>query len=254
MGSNKITFINHASALIQLNGVNILTDPVYSRTVSFFLVRLKPPGIPIQQLPPLHHILISHNHYDHLNLRTLRRLRRRHEASILFPRGVARYGKRAGFQHVAELSWWETFVTDGLKITCVPAKHFSGRMLWDHNRSLACGYVIESHGITVYYAGDTAYGEFLKEIAARFSIDVALLPIGAYKPYEWFKNIHMHPKQAVQALLDLRAKHLVPIHWGTFKISDEPRAEPPILLRQEAERLGLGHQVHILDNGESFEF
>lgn len=251
--SNKITFINHATVLVQLDGINILTDPVYSRTVSFFLFRFKPPGLPFEQLPPPHHILISHNHYDHLNLKTLRRLRRAHTPSIIFPRGIAKYGRRTGFSAISELDWWDTFETERLKITCVPAKHFSGRMLWDYNRSLACGYVIQTPRATVYYAGDTAYSDFFKEIAERFSIDVALLPIGAYKPYKWFKDIHMSPERALQAFLDLKAKHLIPIHWGTFKISDEPMAEPPVLLRKEAERLGVEHQVHILDNGEAFE-
>jgi L-ascorbate metabolism protein UlaG (beta-lactamase superfamily) len=118
----------------------------------------------------------------------------------------------------------------------------------------ACGYVIQSDDSTVYFSGDTGYGEFFKEIGTRFSIDLALLPIGAYKPYDWFKEIHLNPYSALQAFLDLKAKHLIPIHWGTFKISDEPIKEPPILLMQEAERRRVNERIHVLDNGESFVF
>lgn len=121
-------------------------------------------------------------------------------------------------------------------------------MLWD--KTPACGYVLKSSDRSIYFSGDTGYGQFLKELGTRFSLDVALLPIGAYKPYEWFKNIHLHPTTALRAFLDLQAKHLIPIHWGTFKISDEPMKEPPFLLAREAERLGIKDRVHILDNGD----
>jgi hypothetical protein len=117
------------------------------------------------------------------------------------------------------------------------------------DRTPACGYILRSTDCTVFFSGDTGYGTFLKDIGSRFSIDIALLPIGAYKPYKWFKNIHLHPTTALQAFLDLNARHLIPIHWGTFKISDEPLAEPPLLLAKEAERLGVQDRVHILPNG-----
>lgn len=248
----RTTFINHATTLIELNGVHLITDPVYTRTVAFILPRLRKPGIPFENLPPIEFILISHNHYDHLNLRTLRRLRRKHQSTIIVPHGVAHYARKTGFKDIIEMNWWDTYEKSGLHITCVPAKHFSGRTPWDRNKSLYCGYVVESNGCCVYYAGDTGYGDFFKEIAKRFVPNVALLPIGAYKPYEWFKKIHMSPHAALQAFLDLRAQHLVPIHWGTFKISDEPFHEPPLLLRKEAERLGITERVHILHNGENF--
>lgn len=150
------------------------------------------------------------------------------------------------------MKWWEKYKHEKISISCVPAKHKGKRNRWERNESLYCGYVIESNNGSAYFAGDTAYGEHFNEIGKRFTIDVALLPIGAYKPYEWFKNIHLNPKTALQAFLDLKAKHFVPIHWGTFKISDEPLHEPPILLQQEAEELGIIEKVHILENGKSF--
>jgi L-ascorbate metabolism protein UlaG (beta-lactamase superfamily) len=247
-----ITLINHATVLIQVDGVNILTDPVYSNTISFFIPRLGKPGIPFDDLPPIHLILISHSDYDHLNLRTLRRLRKKHDASIVVPNGLANYARRTGFEKVIEMNWWDEKIHDDVLITAVPAQHSGTRMLVDRGKSLACGYVLQSESGSVYFAGDTGYGDFLKEIGAKFSLDVALLPIGAYKPHDWFKNIHLNPHSAVQAFLDLRATNLVPIHWGTFKISDEPMSEPPILLMKEAARCGVQDRVHILHNGECF--
>ena len=122
------------------------------------------------------------------------------------------------------------------------------------NRTVYCGYVIERNEGTVYFAGDTAYAEFFRELSEKFSIDVALLPIGAYRPRSWFKHIHMSPGDAVQAFIDLKAKHFLPIHWGTFKISDEPMSEPPALLQQEAGKAGVSEQIHLLRNGERFEW
>ncbi|TAK53297.1 MAG: MBL fold metallo-hydrolase [Bacteroidetes bacterium] len=248
----RITFVNHATVLIQLGGINIITDPIYSRTISYFLPRLKSPGIPFEELPKIDVVLISHNHYDHLNLKTLRRLYKNFQPDIILPNGVAKYGKRTGYQSISEMKWWEEASFDSLKVTCVPAKHFSGRKPWDRNKSVFCGYIIQANGFTVYFAGDSGYSELFKKIGERFEIDVALLPIGAYRPRAWFKNIHMNPYEAVQAYLDVKAKHLIPIHWGTFKISDEPMSEPPILLRQAAEEHGVMELVHILENGETF--
>lgn len=244
----SITLINHATVLIQIDGFNILTDPIYSNTISFFIPRLKRAGIPFNELPPIHLILISHSDYDHLNLRTLRRLKRQNTPAIVFSKGLGKYGRRLGFKDVVELNVWEEFAFHSVNITCVPAQHSGTRMLWD--KTPACGYVLKSSDRSIYFSGDTGYGQFLKELGTRFSLDVALLPIGAYKPYEWFKNIHLHPTTALRAFLDLQAKHLIPIHWGTFKISDEPMKEPPFLLAREAERLGIKDRVHILDNGD----
>lgn len=251
---NKITFINHATVLIQLHGMSFLTDPVYTKTVSYILPRFKPPGVPFEQLPSIDCILISHNHYDHLNFKTLRRLREKRQSTIILPKRNGKYARRLGFEHIVELDWWETYELHGVKITCVPAKHTSGRGVFDMNRALFAGYVLEADGKCVYFAGDSAYDQFFRYFSSRFSIDVALLPIGAYRPRSWFKHIHMSPEEAVKAFLDMNAKYLIPIHWGTFKISDEPMSEPPMLLRKEVERLKISKSVYILNNGECFSF
>ena len=247
-----ITYINHATVLIEAGETNIITDPVYSYTVGFIIPRLKRPGIAFDELPRIDVILISHNHHDHLNLRTLRRLRRRYPSLVCIPKGLEHYAKRTGYRNVVGLEQWEVYKKERVSITAVPAQHWGRRNLWERNRSSYLGFVIESNGETAYFAGDTGYGEHFKEIGNRFALDAALLPIGAYKPYEWFKNIHLNPKTAVRAFLDLKAKHLVPIHWGTFKISDEPMREPPLLLLKEAESFGVADKVHVLENGSSF--
>jgi L-ascorbate metabolism protein UlaG (beta-lactamase superfamily) len=246
----SITLINHATVLIQCEGCNILTDPIYANSISFFIPRLRRPGLAFDELPPIHLILISHSDYDHLNFRTLRRLRQRFSPTIVFPRGLGKYGKRTGYTNIVELEYWQECSRSSVRLVCVPAQHSGTRMLLD--KTPACGFILQTMDRTVYFAGDTGYGTFLKDLGSRFSIDIAILPIGAYKPYEWFKNIHLHPTTALRAFLDLGAKHLIPIHWGTFKISDEPMAEPPLLLAKEAERLGVQDRVHILENGGRF--
>lgn len=249
-----ITLINHSTVLIEMDGFRILTDPIYSRTVSFLFPRIQPPGIAFEALPFIDLVLLSHSDYDHLNMKTLRRLKQEKASTIAVPRGLGCYGRSAGFREVIEMDQWETIERNGLTIACVPARHVSKRRPGDPSSHSCAGFVIQTRSRTVYFAGDTAYGEFFAEIGRRYSIDVALLPIGAYKPEKWFKNLHLHPSVAFQAFKDLRAHHLVPIHWGTFWISDEPMAEPPKLLLAEAERRGEAGAVHVLRNSESMSF
>jgi L-ascorbate metabolism protein UlaG (beta-lactamase superfamily) len=207
-------------------------------------------GIPFEDLPQIDIILISHNDYDHLNTRTLRRLRRRYQSRSIVPLGDAKYVENVGFTSVIEMKEWETHEEGQLRITCVPAKHKGNRVPFQRDKRLCCGYVIESPHSTIYFAGDTGYGTHFKEIASRFSITAALLPIGAYKPHNWFKDIHLDPHTAIQAFIDLKADMLIPMHWGTFKISDEPLQEPPLLLQEDAKRLGISDKIRILKNGD----
>lgn len=251
---DSITLINHSTVLIRIGDINILTDPIYSWTVSYLFPRLQKPGIAFDDLPPIDLILISHSDYDHLNLKTLRRLCRRNQSTVVLSDGLRSYGDKAGFQEVLEMKPWEETERGTLRITCVPAKHVSKRKPGDARATACCGFVLQANDRTIYFAGDTAYGDFFTQIGSRFDVDVALLPIGAYKPEKWFKNLHLHPDTALQAFRDLRARHLVPIHWGTFWISDEPMAEPPKMLLAAAERAGLQEKVHILTNGQSLQF
>ncbi len=250
--TDSVVLINHSTALIQIGGVNVLTDPIYSWTVSYLFPRMQKPGIAFEDLPAIDFVLVSHSDYDHLNLKTLRRLSRRNTRTIVFPHGLRQYGERSGFQEIVELKRWDAWEHKGARITCVPAKHLSKRKPGDPTSTFCSGFVIQAGGRTIYFAGDTAYGDFFTQIGTRFDIDVALLPIGAYKPEKWFKNLHLHPETALQAFRDLRAHHLIPIHWGTFWISDEPMAEPPQKLLTAAESAGLREKIQVLRNGQSF--
>lgn len=251
--STTITFINHASVLIRIDDVNIITDPIYSRSVGWIAPRMQKPGISFDELPRIDFILISHNDYDHLSMRTLRRLRKRNQSTVLVPFGDAKYARKVGYTSVVEMNVWQSFACNDLQITCVPAKHKENRLPYQRIKQLCCGYVIEKNDRVIYFAGDTGYGDHFKEISSRHSIHTALLPIGAYKPYDWFREIHLNPKTAIKAFLDLHAEVLIPIHWGTFKLSDEPLDEPPVLLLEEASRFGVANKIRILNNGGSVE-
>jgi L-ascorbate metabolism protein UlaG (beta-lactamase superfamily) len=247
-----ITWLGHATALIQLKGTNILTDPVWGHPRAYHC-RIVPPPLPIRALPPLHLVLISHDHRDHLDARTVRALGRRPTYAV--PLGVDRYFRRRRFPHVLAFDWWETREVGGVKVTFVPAHHWSRQGLTE-NRTLWGGWVIESPRATVYFSGDTARMPVLAEIGRRFpGIDYAILPVGAYEP-EWFlKSMHMSPEEAVQSFLDLghsRKRHLVPVHWGTMLLGDEPPTEPPARLRKEFARRRLpADALQVLAIGET---
>lgn len=239
----RVTFVNHATALLQMDGVNILTDPIWSERcspVSFAgPKRAVPPGLRLEQLPPIDVILVSHNHYDHLDLPTLRRLAAEHSPRILVPTGNRPLLERAGVGGADELAWWKSVVVaDGVRIAAVPARHFSGRGFFDRNRSLWAGFVISGPAGSAYFAGDTGFGPHFQEIRGRFgSPRVAFLPIGAYRP-EWFMSrVHMSPDEALRAHRILGAGTSVGVHFGTFRLADDGQDEPPArieaLLRDE---------------------
>ncbi len=226
-----VTFVNHSTFLIQTGGCNILTDPVWSQRVSpiSFLGprRHRDPGIRFEDLPPIDAILISHNHYDHLDVPTLRKLARRDRPAVFCPLGLRGLLVSAGLTEVHELDWYDSEPWRSLTMHCVPAQHFSSRTPFDRDRTLWCGWVIEATGSFMYFAGDTGFGEHLAEIAARFHpIQLALLPIGAYEP-EWFMNpVHMTPEQALDAQQILAASIAVATHFGTFSLADDSMSGP----------------------------
>jgi L-ascorbate metabolism protein UlaG (beta-lactamase superfamily) len=231
-----VTFVNHATLLLQSNGFNFLTDPVWSKRVSpiSFLgpQRHRDPGVRFEDLPQIDCILISHNHYDHLDLPTLKRLSRRDHPAIFCPLGVGKLLRKAGFQEIYELDWWQTGLWKNLQFHCVPAQHFSARTPFDRNRTLWCGWVLGLTGGHVYFAGDTGFGEHFAAIAARFQrLRLSILPIGAFKP-EWFMGpVHMTPEQAVEAQRILESPIAVAMHFGTFALADDGEFEPTDRLR-----------------------
>jgi L-ascorbate metabolism protein UlaG (beta-lactamase superfamily) len=229
----RLTWLGHASWLVQGAGASVLIDPVLGPRISGFIRRNAGPGLTVDQLPPIDASLVSHNHYDHLDLPTL--------TAVVAP-VIAGLGTRPNLRGLpcSELGWWERLHVGGLTVTFVPSQHWSRRGVADVNRALWGGFVVEGGGVRVYHAGDTAYFDGFREIGRRLpALDAALLPIGAYDP-EWFMQAqHMNPEEAVQAWMDLGARLLVAMHWGTFKLTDEPLDEPPRRLRLEWERRGL---------------
>jgi L-ascorbate metabolism protein UlaG (beta-lactamase superfamily) len=230
----RITWLGHACFLVQLDGVSLLVDPALRPTIFGGIERNVPPGVPIEKLPPIDAVLVTHNHYDHLDLPTLERVK----APVVAGLGLERWFRDRGLS-ATELGWWSATTVRGVKVTFVPAQHWSKRGLFDTNRTLWGGFVIEGTSATLYHSGDTAYFAGFAELGRRFPhIDAALLPIGAYDPAWFMETMHMNPEQALRAFRDLGARTFVAMHWGTFKLADEPLDEPP--RRVEAERIRLG--------------
>lgn len=255
----RITLVNHSTVLIQCAGINILTDPIWSDRASPFSWvgprRKTPPGVRFEDLPAIDLVLLSHNHYDHFDLPTLRRIASQHKARFIVPLGVGQLLQRAGIrpepEPESEMDWWQTAGA----ITCVPARHFSARTLADRNRTLWCGYWITTPAASVYFAGDTAFGAHFAEIKDRLgSPQVALLPIGAYKP-EWFMQpVHMSPAQAVEAHRTLRAERSIAIHWGTFQLGDDADYEPADDLKRALGKGTPASPFEVIPNGGVVEF
>jgi N-acyl-phosphatidylethanolamine-hydrolysing phospholipase D len=252
-----VTWVGHATLLLQVDGLNILTDPQWSERASPVSFagprRVTRPGLRFEDLPPIHVVVISHDHYDHLDVATVHRLAQAHHPRFLVPLGLRAWFADLGLTDVEELDWWDQRAFRGLTFTCVPARHFSGRTLRDRNRRLWAGWVIAGPSRRVYFAGDTAYDARLREIGERLGpFDLAAIPIGAYLPPVIMKPSHTNPEEALQLFGDVRGRQLVPIHWGTFDLAEEPVAEPAQRLSAEARRLGLGpDRVWILKHGET---
>jgi L-ascorbate metabolism protein UlaG (beta-lactamase superfamily) len=226
-----LTFIGHSTFLIQTAAGNILTDPMYSERAGplnrMGPRRVRRPAVLFDDLPPIAMVLLSHNHYDHCDRRTLRRLAERFDPLVVTPLGNAPLLRSSGLRRVEELDWWQHARTAPLPITLTPAQHFSARTPFDRNRALWGGFVVALPERRIYFAGDTAYGRFFPEIRDRLGpIDLALLPIGAYEPRWFMRAVHMNPEEAVQAHLDLRATFSIGMHFGTFQLTKEGIDEP----------------------------
>jgi L-ascorbate metabolism protein UlaG (beta-lactamase superfamily) len=252
-----VTFIGHSSFLIQMGGKNLVVDPNFARWL-VVLKRLKRPGLKVRDLPPIHYVLISHAHMDHLHrpsLRAISRLTRAecgHAPTIIVPRAVEDLVRRLGYTEIVELDTWEAHKESGLEITHVPSRHWGARMLRDYHRGFG-GYVLRSGIHSVYHAGDTAYFDGFREIGKRLKPELALLPIGAYHPPS-FRNVHTSPEDALQAFLDLGAKYMVPMHYGTFRLSHEPVHEPVERLLLAAESARVSDRVFVLEEGKTMIF
>ncbi len=256
-GDLRATFINHATVLIQMDGLNILTDPIWSDRCSPVSwtgpKRKRAPGIALENLPPIDVVLISHNHYDHLDIPTLKRLADDHHPRIIAGLGNKALLEKAGITNVVEMDWEDSIkLTDEIKLHGLPARHFSSRGMFDQDATLWLSFVIEGPAGAVYFAGDTGFGSHFEEAAKKFgSFRLALLPIGAYLPRWFMGDIHMSPQEAVRAHQILRASTSIGIHFGTFQLSAESQDQPVEELHEALEKAGNPRpRFWVLDFGE----
>jgi N-acyl-phosphatidylethanolamine-hydrolysing phospholipase D len=254
-GEPTITWIGHSSFLVRMDGVSFLTDPMFSERASPFSFmgprRMVPPGVPLTALPRVDFVVLTHDHYDHADLGTIKHLAAR-GVPFVVPLGLAEWVRAAGGQ-ATELDWWQETELAGVRITCVPARHFSGRSLRDRNRRLWCGWVVSGKARRFYDAGDTAYPDQFSEIGERLGpIDLATVPIGAYLPAVMMHPVHTTPEEGLRIARDVGARTAVAMHFGTFDLSDEPVDEPARRFRAEATRQGWGpDRAWIMNIGET---
>lgn len=254
LGAGEIaaTFVGQSTFLLQLDGVNVLTDPIWSDRASPLRWagprRVRRPGLAFDKLPPIHLVLVSHNHYDHMDLPTLRRLRQRFDPLFITGLGNRRYLNKCGLTRVEELDWWQSHPgPGGLSVTMTPARHFSRRGLFDRLRSLWGGFVLTGTGKQVFFTGDSAYGDHFHEIRRRLGrIDLALLPIGAYEPRWLMRAAHMNPEEAVRAHRDLAPRRSIGMHFGTFQLTDEAIDAPRDELRQSLRQYGVEESAFVV--------
>lgn len=254
-GTARVTWLGHTTCLVQFPSLTVLTDPVWARRVGPLGLagpkRAVPPPLALDALPPIHVVVQSHNHYDHLDPAALRALHARHAPRFLVPLGVD--------QHLPEgaaalaLDWGQSVDLRGLRFHCAPARHFSGRTLRDRNVTLWASWFLKplaEDAPTVFFAGDTAYSPHFRQVRERLGApDLVLMPIGAYRPRWMMRPVHVDPPEAVQAFEDLGAGTLLATHWGTYDLAEEPLDEPPRRLREEAERRGVADRLRILPAG-----
>jgi len=243
-GELAVTWIGHASFLLQFNDLNVLVDPNFANWL-FLLKRIKRCGLRIEDLPPIDLVLLTHAHFDHFHKPTLRRLP--YPKIGVMPWGMRDLAYNLGFSRIVELDWWETFSHGDWKVTLTPCKHWGARVLRDHHRGYG-GFVLEHQGRSIYHAGDSAYFDGFKEIGRVCRPEIALLPIGAYHP-ETFRHVHMGPDDAIKVFKDLKAKKLVPMHYGSFRLAFEDMDEPPRWLKQLAQEHGLTKRLVFLEEG-----
>lgn len=256
----SVTWINHSTFLIQSKDLIILTDPIFSERsspVSFAgPKRVILPGISFDKIPKVDVVVVSHNHYDHLDLDTLKALEKRDQPLFLVPMGDGAWLKAEGLTQVKELDWWESTKLPGAEFIFTPAQHWSARGLWDRNESLWGGWFVNASGVTLFHAGDTGLGPHFKMIRQRLGTpQVAMLPIGAYEPRWFMKDMHTNPDDAVEAMQILGATFALGMHFATFQLTDEKWDQPPQDLSVALKKRSLDEKMFVAPKpGESFSF
>ena len=240
------TWVGHSTFLLQIGGRNFLTDPHFGTHCSPLPLRgfrrQTQPGLAVGQLPRIDAILLSHNHYDHLDLPSLRSVGP--GTDIYCPTGVGRLLGGVGARRVVEMSWGESADFNGIRLLCLPAQHGSARTPFDRNGSLWCGWMLEHGERKAAFLGDTGYAPLFAEMGELLGpLDLAMIPIGAYRPSWFMRPLHLNPEEAVRVHLDLRAKLSVAMHWGTFLLGDDPLGEPALLLEQARQAAGVAPEA-----------
>jgi L-ascorbate metabolism protein UlaG (beta-lactamase superfamily) len=247
-----ITFIGHSSFFLQIAGKNVVVDPNFARWL-FVLKRLRQPGLRIADLPPIDAVLVTHAHFDHLHRPSLRAIARAtrqkggRRPMLIVPQHVRDIVFDLGYEDVVEMKWWDQTHIGDLTVTHTPSNHWGARIIRDMHRGFG-GYVLANRNHSVYHAGDTAFFDGFKEIGERLEPEIALLPIGAYDPPS-FRAVHTSPEDAVQAFVDLKAERMIPMHYGTFKLSHEPMEEPVQRLLADASKRGIEDKISVLQEG-----
>lgn len=253
-GAVQVTWIGHSTFLLQMDGLNILTDPIFSdraSPVSFAGPRrTTPPALSVQQLPAIDVVLISHNHYDHLDKASVKALQAKQPDNpprYFVPLGQKAWFDKRGISRVVELDWWASATVGDTTVHAVPVQHWSSRSPFDRNKVLWAGFLVDSPGLRTLFVGDSGYSDDFKTIAQRLgTVDLALVPIGAYDPRWFMKSAHMNPEEALQVVQDVGAKRAIGMHWGTFSLTDEPMAEP-------AERADAAGVIETPEPGETID-
>ncbi len=251
-----VTFINHATFLLQFAGLNILIDPVFSERLGpipqIGVKRVRPPGITLEQLPKIDLVVISHNHYDHMDLPSVQKVWEKDHPTFIVPLNNGKFLRKMGVKGVVELDWWESYGP----ATLTPSHHWSSRTLFDRCKSLWGGFLFQEKGWKVLFGGDGGYGEHFKKIYDKFGpLDLSLLSIGSYAPRWFMKEHHMCPEEALQTHLDLKSKQSVGYHFGTFQLADEPYDEPKERLQSALQEQGLSLETFIVpEQGQTLRF
>ena len=254
----QYTFVNHSSFLIQHNGLNILTDPIWSKRCSPFQwggpKRMRPPGLSFDALPNIDVVIITHNHYDHLDKNTIININKTHSPLYITSAGVGHYLKSIGCENIIELDWWQAHDVNGTSFKAVPANHFSSRGTFDRNTSLWSGFVIRSDKKSMYYLGDSGYSDIFKEIGKREGpFDLSFIPIGAYMPRWFMSPIHISPDESVLVHKDVQSKKSIAMHFGTFPLADDNPERSQQELMKALEKQDLSDQEFMIpDEGEVY--
>ncbi|MDJ0748220.1 MAG: MBL fold metallo-hydrolase [Woeseiaceae bacterium] len=254
----SVTWLGHASFIVRIAGKTILTDPFVGKTagpVGIGPKRFVASPLTAEELPRADVMVVSHNHYDHLDAQAIENYRFKVSTQIVVPLGLGPFFSKRGYPKVLEQDWWQTWEEDGLSVTTLPAIHFSGRGLFDRNKTLWASFAFESANERIWFSGDTASGEVFKEIGERHGpFDLALVAIGAYEPRSIMRSIHASPEEAIEIARDVGARQAIGMHWGTIRLTQEEAFEPPVRFKQAALDQGYGaDNAIIMKIGETFE-